>query len=155
MLYLIPAWLHRRLMPAAHRLRTLWLRFARPTIHGVSVMAFDEENRLLLVRHSYGTPKWAMPAGGRRASEDPEVAIRREVREELGVDLESLSLVVHREEDLRGGTNHVHVFTARVRQEPRPDLREVVAAQFFALDDLPDRLEKRVRPRLDLLKDLE
>lgn len=155
MLYLIPAPLHRALMPLAHRVRTAWLRIAKPTVYGVSVAAFDADDRLLLVRHSYGPDKWSMPAGGMRRSENPEATIRREVTEELGVALDNLRLVSQHEEELHGITNHVWVYSGRVLAEPKPDMREVIAAQFFNLADLPERLEKRVRPRLDMLQKLE
>lgn len=152
MLYLIPAPLHRALMPLAYRVRRAWLRLAKPTVFGVSVAAFDAQDRLLLVRHSYGVDKWSMPAGGMWRHEDPEATIRREVNEELNVSIEDLRLVSEHREVLDGITHHVWIYTGRIFNEPRPDMREVIAAQFFDLADLPEKLEKRVRPRLELLQ---
>jgi len=151
MLHLIPAWLHRLAMPPANLVRRAWLRISKTDVYGVSLVGFDAEDRLLLVRHSYGTTKWSMPAGGMHRSEDPEAAIRREIHEELGVGLHDLRLVQQREEMLYGARNHVWLFTARVTDTLRPDNREVTHAHFFALDQLPEALEKRVRPRLELL----
>ena len=151
MLHLIPAWVQRPLMPTANRLRALWRRVAKPELRGVSVAAFDERGWLLLVRHSYGTTKWAMPAGGIKKGEDPEAGLRREMREELGVAIDEVQLVSHDVEQVQGLDNEVWFFTARMVETPQPDMREVVEARFFDCENLPDMLEKRVRPRLRML----
>ncbi|MDE1467655.1 NUDIX hydrolase [Aurantiacibacter sp. D1-12] len=153
MLHLIPAWIQRPLMPAASKLRSLWRSVSRPTLYGVSVALFDDQGRLLLVRHSYGTRKWAMPAGGIGKREDPEAGLRREIREELAITLHDVRLVRQTVDQLQGLDNHVWFFTATAKDPPQPDMREVIAAQFFALDALPDHLEKRVRPRLDWVQE--
>ncbi|GGD44737.1 NUDIX domain-containing protein [Erythrobacter arachoides] len=155
MLHLIPAPVQRALMPLAHRVRKVWVRMARRDIYGVAVMAFDARDRLLLVRHSYGTRAWSMPAGGMGHGEDPSHAIRREMREELDVTLDDLQLVSQRVETIHGVSHHVWLYTARVNDPPQPDMREVIEARFFTIDELPEALEKRVRPRLALMAALE
>lgn len=152
MLHLIPAPVQRALMPTAAMVRSWWWRLAKPKLFGVCVMAFDDRDRLLLVRHSYGSRRWSLPAGGRSAREDAEAAVRREVREELAIELADLQSVALREEEIGRARHHVDLFTARAIGSPRPDMREVVCAGFFALEDLPAPLEKRVRPRLALLR---
>lgn len=48
-------------------------------------------DRVLFVRHTYGDRSaWELPGGGRRSSEPPAAAIRREMREELGIELVAL-----------------------------------------------------------------
>jgi 8-oxo-dGTP pyrophosphatase MutT (NUDIX family) len=56
----------------------------RPAVLGASVIAEDEQGRVLLVRHSY-TPDWSLPGGGVNQREPPEAAALRECQEEAGL----------------------------------------------------------------------
>jgi 8-oxo-dGTP pyrophosphatase MutT (NUDIX family) len=151
MLYLIPPRAHRLVLRLGHRVRRWWWRWRRPKLRGVAVIALDAAGRVLLVRLSYGSRVWSLPAGGRGKGEDPERAARREFFEELGCELADLRLVDTRSDPLHGARDTVHVFAGSVLGEVLPDGREVLEAQFFPLDALPDRLERRVRGRLALL----
>lgn len=65
---------------AAAILRTLpW----RPRA-GVIGVVFTASGRLVLVRHRY-VAGWYPPGGGRKRRETPEQAVRRELREEIGL----------------------------------------------------------------------
>ena len=150
MLHLIPAPLHRLALRIAYRLRNRWRRVTRNAGAGVSVIGVDEESRVLLVRHSYGSRRWALPGGGLGRQENPGECARREMREELGCDIEQLELVARFEEELFGGTHRAFVFTARLAGKPRPDGREVVEAAWFALDALPEDLVSFAHYRLRL-----
>ncbi len=151
MLHLIPAPLHRAALRAGYRVRRWWWRWRRPDLAGVAVIALDGAGRVLLVRLSYGPPVWSLPAGGRGRREDPAAAAQREFFEELGCGIKDLRLVLETDEPLHGARDIVHVYAALVDGVPVPDGREVVEARFFARDELPERLERRVRGRLALL----
>ena len=72
---------------AAHRGLRAWWFVRRPHTRGVKCIVRDGE-RVLFVRHTYGDrAAWELPGGSLRADERPEAAVRREMREELGVDL--------------------------------------------------------------------
>ena len=45
-------------------------------------------NRILLVRHAYGTRKWSLPGGGLEQGELIHDAGRRETKEETGLDVQ-------------------------------------------------------------------
>jgi 8-oxo-dGTP pyrophosphatase MutT (NUDIX family) len=152
MLHLIPRWLHRGGYRAAHRLRTAWWRWRRPMVHGACVIARDAGERVLLVRLSYGSGKWQLPGGGMAAGEDPLVAAAREFAEETGLALTTHQLLGQKVESLHGAINIVHVVTGQAHGDPCPDGREVVAARWFALDDLPPDCSAVLAGRIALLE---
>jgi 8-oxo-dGTP pyrophosphatase MutT (NUDIX family) len=147
----IPAPLHRLALRGAHLLRIVWWRWRRPLALGVSIIARDGAGRVLLIRQSYGSRAWSLPGGGMQAEENPAQAAIREFEEELGCPVTAVTLLTVRDENLHGARNRVHLFTARLAGDPRPDGREVVEAQLFALDGLPPDLGRRARARLALL----
>ena len=62
----------------------------RPYTRGVKCILRDGDF-VLFVRHAYGRRHaWEIPGGGLRRGEAPEAAVRREMREELGIGLADL-----------------------------------------------------------------
>jgi 8-oxo-dGTP pyrophosphatase MutT (NUDIX family) len=141
----LPAPLHRQAYRLAHAARKLWWRLRQPRVSGCRVLAFDEQGRVLLVRHSYGTGNWMAPGGGLRRGEDPVLAGLRELREECGCGLAGAWQVALVEEPLQGATNVVHVVAGRADGRPTPDGREVIEAAFFAPDALPEPMSSLLR----------
>jgi 8-oxo-dGTP diphosphatase len=110
----------------------LWWRMRRPAYDGAAVAVWLG-GRVLAVQPSYrANPSW--PGGGIRRGEEPREAARRELREELGLEVAPDDLVLAREMvvewDFR--REHVRVFELRLHREPvlRLDNREIVAARF-------------------------
>lgn len=148
MFRLIPRPLHRVLLVQAHRVRLVWWRIRKPLLIGCRVLAFDGEGRILLVRHSYGSGRWMLPGGGVGRGESPLMAALRELAEETACALEDPREIAVIEEPLAGTINRVHVITGRVRGVPLCDGREIVAAQFYALDSLPPSLAEQLQHNL-------
>jgi 8-oxo-dGTP pyrophosphatase MutT (NUDIX family) len=65
--------------------RTYWL-VVRPQTFGVKCVV-EHDGRWLMIRNTYGHRRWTFPGGGVNRGEATEVAVRREVREEVGIDL--------------------------------------------------------------------
>ncbi len=137
---LIPAGLHRTALRLAHAVRKRWWRLARVRLNGCRVVARDPAGRVLLVRHSYGSGRWMLPGGGIGRGEDALIAAARELREETGCRLTGTRLVQLIEEPLAGTINRVHVVAGLTSDQPKADGRELIDAQFFAPDALPDNL---------------
>ena len=152
MLHLIPAPLHRQLYRIADRLRRVWWRIGKPRRRSVFVLPFDERGRVLLARHSYGPPVWALVGGGLGRGEEPERAIRREVREELGCELGNLRLITDVTEPDSGSQDRRYLFAGTLSGTPTPDLREIVEVGWFDPHALPAHASKWVRPALNALE---
>lgn len=150
MLRLIPARLHRALMPLAHRVRHHWRRWRKVPLSGCGVVICNLDGDVLLLRHSYGPGVWALPGGGIGRKETPEAAVRREVQEELGLALGQLSLVTVIEDTISGAPHTTHLFAAVTEQHPQIDRREVVEARFFPRHSLPEPQGPTTRARLDM-----
>lgn len=149
MLHLIPAPLHRAAYRAAHRLRLVWWRLRRPQLRGCRMLVFDPQGRVLLVRHSYGSGNWMLPAGGLGRNEDAIAGARRELAEEVGCRLDEARLVTRLDEALSGAVNQVHLVAGKTCDPPMGDQREVIAAQFFTPGAWPDYLAASHQSGLD------
>ncbi len=64
-----------------------WFLF-RPTTTGVKcILHYGDE--VLLIRNSYGLKLWTLPGGGVKQGESLEEAVIREVKEEVGVNIQN------------------------------------------------------------------
>jgi len=144
----LPASLHRALLPLAHVVRHRWRRWRKAPIAGVSVIVTNLTGDVLLLKHSYGPDVWGLPGGGLGRGEEPMEAARREVREELGMELARIEPIGTLEEVLSGSPHTAHIFTAVCDRQPQPDLREVIEARFFPSHSLPEPLGRHTRTRI-------
>ncbi|HMP56597.1 MAG TPA: NUDIX domain-containing protein [Novosphingobium sp.] len=148
MLRLIPRPLARALYRLAHDLRVVWWRVAKPRLDGCRVIALDSANRVLLVRHTYGTGRWMPPGGGLGRGEDALQAAARELAEETGCTLLDAVLIDEVEEMLHGARNRVRIVAGRVSGKPCVDGREVAKAALFRAERLPDDMPRQFRKAL-------
>ena len=117
---------------------------------GTRTAVFDDENRVLLVRHSYGTG-WLLPGGGVERGETLFESAKREIREEAGIIAQEEPVLrgICLNDDLFPG-DHVAVLTLRkFAQAPWTPSLEISHRQFFATDRLPDGTTDGTRRRLD------
>lgn len=66
----------------------LWQRVWRKTRLGVCAIIVNEQGEILLVKHTY-SDGWFLPGGAARSGENLLDAIRRELAEELSLELDS------------------------------------------------------------------
>lgn len=89
------------------------------------VACVDAGGRVLLVRQIAGpyAGAWLLPGGGVDDGETTEAALRREMREETGCELDGVAYVTSYEIDERTQDFRavVHLFRATAIGEPRPE----------------------------------
>lgn len=129
---------------------------------GVRGLVLDDEGRTVLTRFDFlDGPCWAPPGGGVEAGESDEHALRRELREELGLREFELGPLLwtreHRFADMVrwGGQTERHYLVRVPHFEPAPEIdlaaEKVGEIRWFAPDDLgslrtaPRRLGALVR----------
>ena len=79
-----------------------------------------------------------MPGGFLDKGEQPEAALRREIREETGLELSDVQLV-----RIRTVQRHLEIiFTATAVGEPYVNSREITELAWFDLDGMPTEMSR-------------
>jgi 8-oxo-dGTP pyrophosphatase MutT (NUDIX family) len=96
---------------------------------------------VLLVRHTYGRRDWEVPGGSPRRRERPLDTARREMREELGLQIDEWTPLGELAATLYHRHDTLHLFHARVNAPAlRLDRGEIALADWFPLNlPPPDR----------------
>jgi 8-oxo-dGTP diphosphatase len=119
----------------------VWLTQPRFTVTAGAVIE-DERGRVLLLHHVFRKGSgWGIPGGFLTKGEQPEEALRRELREEVRMELESAEVVIVR--TLARPRQVEIIFRCRARADAIPRERqsaEVDRAGWFARDSLPQGL---------------
>lgn len=67
----------------------IYWRMFRPVHTGVKIV-INCQDKILFVQHSYGRKEWSLPGGGVKKGEKLEDTAKREVREEVGIQLDTV-----------------------------------------------------------------
>ncbi|HKG14494.1 MAG TPA: NUDIX hydrolase [Pyrinomonadaceae bacterium] len=117
----------------------VWLTQPRFAVTAGAVVC-DERGRVLLLKHVLRKGSgWGVPGGFLKSGEQPEEAIRRELREETGLALDSLELAFVR--TLKGVRQVEVIFRARMKSGALAGVEkgfEIDRAEWFEPDSLPD-----------------
>jgi ADP-ribose pyrophosphatase YjhB (NUDIX family) len=141
------------LLLAADRLRRAWWFVARPISVGVLGVVVDEEGRILLVEQTYRSG-WYLPGGGVRRKEALDAALRRELREEVGVEPTAPPRLLGVYWNFaESKSDYVAVFVVEQwRRRPTTSI-EIARDAFFAPDELPEDTSPAARRRIAELTD--
>jgi len=109
------------------------------TINVVAAIILDEEKRILATQRGYGEYEgwWEFPGGKIEPGEGPEVALRREIMEELGVEIVVENLLCTVEYDYPKFHLSMLCFMCRI-SNGEIDLREHKSAQWLTKETLDD-----------------
>jgi 8-oxo-dGTP diphosphatase len=120
----------------------------------VGAVVIDEGERVLLLKHVFrpGGMAWGIPGGFVEHKEQPEDALRRELREEIGLEVEQVEIAFAR--TLKNPKQLEIVFRCRPRGVATPQSIEIESAAWFAPRELPDQLTRDQRQVIErALKD--
>jgi 8-oxo-dGTP diphosphatase len=130
----LPGRVRRRVMRFGHR------RFTATA----GALIFDDDNRILLLDHVFRPDSgWGIPGGFLNRGEQPEAGLRRELLEEVGLELDSVELLFTR--SLYRPRQIEIFFRAKAVGTPQPRSFEIKRAEWFPLDALPEELPKDQR----------
>ena len=109
------------------------------TINVVAAIILDEEKRILATQRGYGKYEgwWEFPGGKIEPGEGPEVALRREIMEELGVEIVVENLLCTVEYDYPKFHLSMLCYMCRI-SNGEIDLREHKSAQWLSKETLDD-----------------
>jgi ADP-ribose pyrophosphatase YjhB (NUDIX family) len=125
----LPYWLRRRII------RTTQPKF---TVSSAAIITNDKGEVLLLNHVLRPDSGWGLPGGFLGAREQPDEAIRREIREETGIELDGLRMF-----RVRTTALHVEVmFVATGVGEPVVNSREILELGWFDTDSMPEKLPR-------------
>ena len=132
-----------RFLPGAFRRKIA--RFGQPRFTVTAgAFVFDEQGRILLLEHEFRPDsRWGIPGGFLNKSEQPEEAMRRELREEVALEVDNVQFLFARTL-ARPRQVEIH-FACTAKGNPTPSSFEIRQAGWFALDDLPDDLSRDQR----------
>ena len=135
-----------------YKLAKIYWWLFRPKTFGVRII-IKNGNKIALVLHIYANKNlWSLPGGSIKKYEKPEEAIIREVKEELGIEIEPryLDKIVRNAEYKR---DTVYCFIAEVDENDlSPDNKEISEAKWFELNNLPSNLSPFAKSLLRLAK---
>lgn len=120
-------------------LAKIYWKIVRPITFGVRIIIFDQNNNILLVKHTY-LPGWMLPGGGVQYSEQFDQTARREVWEETGIKLKQVDLFGVYKFNEEGKRDHIFVFSAPINKFPiqfQHDKLEIDSIKTFSLKKLP------------------
>ena len=126
--------------PMLHRLMVWGINLLVPRQRiGVSLVAFDEHDRVLVLRHVFHPfAPWGLPGGWLKRNEDPAAGVLRELREETGLTavLGPVICVAHEPSPVHVGI----AYLGRVQPVPITLSLEIIEAAWFEVDALPSPL---------------
>jgi ADP-ribose pyrophosphatase YjhB (NUDIX family) len=126
-------------------MRRLLVRATQPSFTvSAGAVVFDQKGQVLLLNHVLRPASgWGVPGGFLQKNEQPQDALKRELCEEAGVEIEDLRLI-----SIRTSKGHVEIIyrcQAKNGAEARAMSSEINEAKWFKLDELPPEMEQGQR----------
>lgn len=132
----------RNFILSSRKVRIFFANLLYPKFLGAVVLiAFDKKGQILLAEHAWKErARWRLPGGFvERKDKDFTTTLIREMKEELGVDLErgDLKIAATRKVSSPSRIDLFFLYKKPLTQKLKLDKKEIKEAKFFSLKDLP------------------
>jgi len=122
---------------------TMRLAHTRFTVTAGAVI-FNDKREVLLLKHRFRAGSgWGLPGGFMEQGEQPIDTLRRELREEMGLEIEDVEFFAAR--SFRKPKQVEVLFRGRANVDVKSRTIEVERAEWFALESLPEGLPRDQR----------
>ena len=116
---------------------------ARFTVTAGAII-FNDKGEVLLLKHRFRAGSgWGLPGGFMEKGEQPIDALRRELREEIGMEVDDVKVFAAR--SFKKPKQVEVLFRGRANAQVRSQTVEVERAEWFAIDSLPEGLPRDQR----------
>lgn len=106
----------------------------------VICLCFDENDNIILIRQSYDNTRYVCVAGYIKSGENAEDTVRREIKEEIGLEAVSMRFMYSRYYEKHD--NLMLAFAVRVKGDDFSFSYEVSSAERFTSDEAEQRLSE-------------
>src|SRR6185369_15161194 len=136
-----------RKLPARMRRWTMRLAHTRFTVTAGAVI-FNDKGEVLLLKHRFRAGSgWGLPGGFMEKGEQPIDALRRELREEIALEVDDVKVFAAR--SFKKPKQVEVLFRARANGQVKSQTVEVERAEWFAVDALPQGLPRYQRSYIE------
>ena len=127
-----------RLMPQFLRVKLVRLSQTNFTV-SVGAVVLNENDEILLLDHVLRPASgWGIPGGFMNAGEQPHEAVKREIFEEIGLEIEELQMLW-----VRTLYRHIEIiFRAKAKGKAEVRCREIHSLQWFRYEEMPAEMSK-------------
>ena len=132
-----------RRLPVRVRRWSMRLTHTRFTVTAGAII-FNQAGEILILKHRFRAGSgWGLPGGFLERGEQPIDALRRELREELALEIDDVEIFTAR--SFRKPKQVEVLFRGRADGPVTPRTMEVERAEWFSLDALPEGLPRDQR----------
>jgi mutator protein MutT len=136
-----------RKMPARFRRWSMRVTQTRFSVTA-GALIFNNEGKVLLLKHRFRAGSgWGIPGGFLEPGEHPEEAMRRELREEIGLEVEQVEIFTSR--SFTKPQQVEILFRCRADADVKPLNMEVERAEWFSVHALPAGLPNDQQPLIE------